>query len=195
MQPAPLTRAPALAWLMARAYAPHRVLALLAYPVALAVTLSYQLRRGVYESDDRNGMIIVARWRPGIDSVLILTGYAGLGLLVGLLSFLHPLLGPTVFLLASGLGIAGHLVLAQGQQSATPIAKDTPTSGTRWQVAALAQRPGTHLSALLLTRNVITHVVPPGDVLVAAAGTERLEQAYIRAGFTPVGRRRLYRIA
>ncbi len=165
MQPAPLTRAPALAWLMAHAYAHRRFLAVLAYPLALAVTLTYQLRRGVYETDDRNGMVIVARWRPGIDAVLaitlILTAYAGLGLLAGLLSFVHPLLEPALFLLAGALGVAGALVLAQGQQSATPIAKDTPTSGDRWQVAALAQRPGTHLSALLLTRNVIAHVAPP----------------------------------
>lgn len=198
MPPAPPHRAPALAWLMAHAYAPNRALAVLAYPLALAVTLTYQLRRGVYESADHHGMVIVARWRPGLDAVLviglILAGYAALGLLAGPLSFLHPLLGPGVFAVAGLLGVAGAFVLAQGQQSATPIARDTPHGGDRWQVAALAQRPGTRLSALLLTRHVVATVVPAGDVLVAAAGTERLEQAYIRAGFTPVGRRRLYRI-
>lgn len=199
MQLAPLTRAPVLAWLMAHAYAPNRVLALLACPVALAVILTYQLRRGVYESDDRDGMVIVARWRPGLDAVLaisiILGGYAALGLLAGLLSLIDPFLGPAIFGLAAVLGVASAVVLAQGQQSATPISKDTPTGGDRWQVAALAQRPGTRLSALLLTRQVIAHVVPPGDVLVVAAGTDRLEQAYIHAGFTPLGRRRLYRFA
>lgn len=198
MPPAPLHRAPALAWLMAHAYAPNRPLAVLAYPLALAVTLTYQLRGGVYESADHHGMVIVARWRPGLDAVLviglILTGYAALALPAWLLSFLHPLLGPGVFAVAGLLGVPGAFVLAQGQQSATPIARDTP-HGDRWQVAALAQRPGTRLSALLLTRQVIATVVPAGDVLVAAAGTERLEQAYIRAGFTPVDRRRLYRIA
>lgn len=199
MQPAPLNRAPALAWLMAYAYAPHRFLAVLAYPLALAVTLTYQLRRGVYETDDRNGMVIVARWRPGLDAVLvtglILASFAALALPAALLSLVHPLLGPGVFAVAGLLGVVGALALAQGQQSATPIAKNTPRGGDRWQVAALAQRPGTRLSALLLTRQVIATVVPAGDVLVASAGTERLEHAYIRAGFTPVGRRRLYRVA
>ena len=43
-----------------------------------------------------------------------------------------------VFLCAGGLGVAGALVLAQGEQSTTPVGKDTPSSGDRWQVAALA---------------------------------------------------------
>lgn len=61
MQPTPVTRAPALAWLMAHTYARRRFLAVLAFPIALAVTLTYQLRRGVYASDDRDGMVILAR--------------------------------------------------------------------------------------------------------------------------------------
>lgn len=199
MQPAPLTRAPALAWLMAHAHARNRPLAVLAYPIALATTLTYAFRAGVYESEDRNGMVIVARWRLGKDLLILLSviaaGVLGLVVLAAVLILVHPLLGPaTVALLATG-SAAGALVLARGQKTATPISKDTPTTGDRWQIAALAQRPGTRYSAMLLTRHVIDQVVPAGDVLVASAGDNTLEQAYIRAGFTPLGRKRLYKIA
>ena len=196
---APLARVPALAWLMAHAYARSRPRAVLAYPIALATTLTYALRGGVYESDDQNGMVIVARWRFGLD-MLTLTSVMVLGLLAlapvaVLASLVHPLLGPATYVLAGATTVAGALVLAQGQETATPIARNTPTTGDRWQIAALAQRPGTRLSAMLLTRRVIGSVVPPGDVLVVSAVTADLEQAYIRAGFTPLGRKRLYKIA
>ena len=199
MQPAPATRAPALAWLTAHAHTRNRFLAVLAYPVAFVVVLMSVARRGVYQSDHRNGMVILARWRPALEGLLLvgimlLDGMV-LCLISGLLWLVDPRLGPAVLAVAGVWIGAGAVTLAQGQQAATPISTQTPTTGERWQVAALAQRPGTRLSALLPTRQLIADVVPPGDVLVAAAGTEQLEQAYMRAGFTPVGRRRLYRVA
>lgn len=199
MRPAPLTRAHALAWLMAHAYTRNRLLAALAYPVALATTLTYTLRAAVYESDDRNGMVIVARWRLGLDLLILMSviavGVLGLFLLAAVLAFVHPLLGPaTVAVIATG-SATGAALLARGQETATPISKDTPTAGDRWQIAALAQRPGTRYSAMLLTRRVVDQVVPAGDVLVASAADDKLEQAYIRAGFTPLDRKRLYKIA
>lgn len=48
---------------------------------------------------------------------------------------------------------------------------------------------------MLLTRRVIDHVVPARDAHVASAGDDKLEHAYIRAGFARLGRKRLDKIA
>lgn len=64
----------------------------------------------------------------------------------------------------------GLTQLNAGALSMTPVGPETPP-GDRWQVAALAQRPGTRLSALLLTRRLLT-ALPRGAVAVAAAADD-----------------------
>lgn len=144
-------------------------------------------------------MVIVTRWRLCLDLLILMSvvavGAVCLVLTSAALTLIHPLLGPaTAAALAAGTA-TDALVRARGQETATPISTDAPTTGDRWQIAALAQRPGTRYSAMLLTRHVLDHVVPAGDVLVSSAGDDDLEQAYTRPGFTPLGRKRLYKIA
>lgn len=74
----------------------------------------------------------------------------------------------------------------------SPVGKETPP-GSRWLVANLAQKPGTEMSAVLLTRALI-RTVPRGSVLVATAASEPRADDYQRLGFTRGRGRRVYRV-
>ena len=72
--------------------------------------------------------------------------------------------------------------------------RETP-KGRIVALTSLAQRPGTAMSALLLTRRLIERA-RPGDILVACAASEDLAAAYERFGFTRVpGTLRVYCVA
>lgn len=60
-------------------------------------------------------------------------------------------------------------------------------------VAALAQLPGTRMTAVMLARRLIEQT-PPGSIIVAAAATDALLARYVRAGFTRGRARRVYRV-
>ncbi|GAA1975478.1 hypothetical protein GCM10009718_09450 [Isoptericola halotolerans] len=164
----------------------------------LAALAPSALTRSVYSSPDGDGMVVLARWRPALEialAVLVLVPFAALfgflGSLVfpdgGVLAVVLSAYAPVVWVLVGGavISVSGSAV------GVSPVGDETPR-GRRWQLAALAQRPGTRLSAVLLARRLVEDL-PAGDVVVAAAGDDALLDAYVRAGFTPGEGRRVYR--
>lgn len=195
--PAPIHRLFAVAWLISRAYSRNPVQAVAVMPWALFIVVPYVLRRAVYESDDRNGVVFFGRYRPILDVVLaILLTLVTMVVLTrlddvsgGRLFALHvPLLVVIAFLAYGAAGIlrgAGSLASVTGPE--------TP-SGDRYAMMALSQRPGTRLSALGLARRLIQGL-PEGSVIVAAAADEALARRYERLGFTRGEGLRVYRVA
>ncbi|GAA1188349.1 hypothetical protein [Nesterenkonia xinjiangensis] len=191
-EPAPLHRVFILSWIMARAFTRHRPGAIMAYPLSLLIVGFSALRRQLYESSDGHGMVVFGRFRllheiiAGV--LLALLFMAALVLVVG-----ND--GPMGIGLAALLWlpfIVGLWQMSAGSLSATPTGPETPV-GERWQVAALAQRPGTSMSALLLTRNLMG-TLPRGAVAVAAADDDDLLAACERFGFTRGKGRRVFRV-
>ncbi|MDO9395698.1 MAG: hypothetical protein Q7T71_04045 [Herbiconiux sp.] len=192
LRPASPLRLPALSHLMASAFAPGPAAALIATPAAMVSLLPSVLRRGLWETADRDGMVVFARYRPVLDAVLavavVALGFAaGIAVLVaagavwGVAGVLVVLL--LMLLLFGVVALGGVLLLAASLSSfSTAVGRETP-SGRRWTVMALAQRPGTRLSALLLTRRLIAGH-PAGSVVVAVAASPELAGGYERLGFT-----------
>ncbi|GAA3663375.1 hypothetical protein [Microbacterium marinilacus] len=194
-KPIPVRRLFAVSWVMSRAFTSNRFLAVLAFPTAVLSLVPYVARRTVYESPDRNGMVIFARHNLPLDIVLALPIAAGMGIVTVIVLLLGPTLGgfywAVVFVVVVGLGCgAGQFISAASLTSA--VGKETPP-GDRWAVMALSQRPGTRLSALLLTRALIKNL-PPGAVVVATAGSPELAHGYQRLGLTPGHGARLHRV-
>lgn len=194
LQPAGLSRVFSIGWLMSLGFTKGRVGAVLAYPLCLLTVAVYAPRGQVYESPDRDGMVIFGRYRLWVELV------AGALIFVAgtLIAFsLIPVVGPaTVGVVAVFFSLLLWLGIAQMGSAAmagTPVGSETP-KGDRWQTAALAQRPGTRFSALLLTRQLIDSL-PTGDIAVAAAADDRLLHAYEKFGFTAGKSRRVYRVA
>lgn len=190
--PAPTCRLFALAWLMSEAFTKHQPGAILAYPVCLLTVGIYLPRKQVYETADGNGMVIFGRFRirneVGAAALLFLAVMAAVVLL-------GTTIGPWGISLTTLVWAPFALGLTQlnsGALSMTPVGPETPP-GARWQVAALAQRPGTRLSALLLTRRLLA-TLPRGAVAVAAAADDRLLDAYERFGFIRGKAKRVYLI-
>lgn len=193
-RPAGLSRVFSIAWLMSLAFTKGRVRAGLAYPLCLFIGTIYAPRGQVYESPDGNGMVIFGPYRLWVELVAGALIFVA-AMLVGFL--LIPVLGPAtmgvvsvVCSLALGLGIAQ---MGSGAMAATPVGSETP-KGDRWQAAALAQRPGTRFSALLLTKQLMDSL-PTGAIVVAAAADDRLLRAYQQFGFTAGKSKRVYRVA
>lgn len=188
--PAPLRRAFALAWLMSQAFTKHQPGAILAYPVCLLTVGIYLPRRQVYETGDGTGMVIFGRFRirnevgaAGLLCLAVLAAVALLGVTVG----------PWGISLANLVWLPfalGLTQLNQGALSMTPVGPETPT-GDRWQIAALAQRPDTRLTALLLARKLLGSL-PSETIVVAAAADDRLRAAYERCGFARGKAKRVY---
>ncbi|WP_314038311.1 hypothetical protein [Dietzia sp. CH92] len=194
-RPAPVRRGGALAWLLARAFTGGRVAAALATPAALLILVPYLLRRAVYESDDRNGMVLFCRHRPVVDVVLVLVVGALLLTFGSLVELVLPdgWRGGLVFAgLVFGAVALGAVLMSRGMPLVDVVGPETP-AGPRWALMGLAQRPGTRYSALLLTRRLLRGL-RPGDVVVAAAADERLAEAYERFGFTRTRHRRVHRV-
>lgn len=181
--PAAFWRVFALDWLMSRAFTPNRAVAVMASPVAVISLMPYTLRHVVYESPDRDGMVILARHRPWLDVLLALpfAVVAGAGMLVFLVV---ALLVPWSFLLIMGVFAAlvwGSVAMMSGASFSRAVGAETP-AGTRWGMMSLAQRPGTTMSALVLTRQLL-RTLPAGAVVVAVDGSDALADGYARMGF------------
>lgn len=120
-RPAGLSRVFSIAWLMSLTFTKSRVGAVLAYPLCLLIVAVYAPRGQVYESPDRNGMVIFGRYRLWVE---LLAG-ALIFVAAMLIGFsLIPVLGPAtlgvvsvVFSLVLGLGIAQ---MGSGAMAATP---------------------------------------------------------------------------
>lgn len=188
------------AWIMARAFSPNRVVAACAYPWAVLSILPGTIRRGLYLDDTRTGMVLLYRSRLLLDLLLITP-------LILVVAIAYPtLVLPTAItvlgvpgtliahLLAFGVAITGLVPLMPGSgASMLPWGKETPT-GQRWEIAGLAQLPGTRLTATQLAHHALATVPPPGAVIVATAGTQALQERYVRAGFTVGPQRRVHRV-
>lgn len=191
--PARLRRLFALAWLMSQAFTKHQPGAILAYPVTLLTVGIYLPRRQVYETEDGTGMVIFGRFRISNElsaAALVFLAFLGVAVLTGVTIGPWGLNVTALLWLPFALGLAQ---LESGALSMTPVGPETPR-GERWQVAALAQRPDTRLSAVLLTRRLLGSL-PSGAVAVAAAADDRLLEAYQRLGFTKGKRKRVYLVA
>ncbi|MCS5724154.1 hypothetical protein N1028_06010 [Herbiconiux sp. CPCC 203407] len=176
---------------MAEAFTDSRPAAVLATPAAVVSLAPYALRGVLWEAADGDGMVLFGRHRAALDAALavglVLTGSViGIGVLVLIASAAGPvglLVALAILLVLFGLVGIGGLLLLSASPSAltTTVGRETP-GGHRWSAVALAQRPGTRLSALLLARSLVARV-PAGDVVVAVAGTPELAAGYERLGF------------
>lgn len=192
-----LARVPQMAWLMSQAYARSRPLAVLAWVTAFGSLVPYAVRGGLYWSWDRDGMVVIAPWRPWLDTILsvvtLVVIAAPIGIAGAIISDLTGMPGQILIVAIAVVIGSGAAVLSSGELSGFPIGAETPP-GERWQVAALAQRPGTRNSALALTREVINITLPPGSVVTAVARNEKLRESYIRLGFHAGKKGRLWLI-
>ena len=103
------------------------------------------------------------------------------------------LLGMLGMLVYAALLVGAVIALVQpGGTTLSASGPETP-KGDRWMVAALAQLPGTRMTAVMLARRLIEQA-PPGSIIVAAAATDALLARYVRAGFTAGRARRVYRV-
>lgn len=179
-----------MGWLMSRAFARNGVMAVLAYPLAVLTLVPYAGRRQLYRTDDGDGAVVFGPYRPAADAVLAVL----LVLPIFAAQWLLPMwIGP-----GFGLGLGAVLVIlvvagvvALGGSTLTlPAGPETP-KGDRWQVAGLAQRPGTRLSALQLALR-LRETVPSGAILVAVAANDRLLTGYKRLGFSEGRQQRVY---
>ncbi|MDZ5077888.1 hypothetical protein [Nesterenkonia sp. HG001] len=177
---------------MATAFAKTRTSAVLAAPLAVLMLVPYALRGQLYETPQGDGMVIFGRYRLWAEFVIVAVLMVPLFVLYIWLLNTHGIGWATTYwaaLMALLLGAA--VALGQGSMS-LPTGRETPR-GKRWQVAALAQRPGTRLSAVQLARR-LGEALPPGTVLVAAAASDDLVRRYERLGFTEGKKRRVYRV-
>lgn len=178
---------------MCRAFAPNRLLAVLAYPLGLLILIPYAVRRQLFETADRNGMVVFGRFSMVKDTVILAVVMSPLLVLNAWAPIAwSPLSGLVVLLVVTGLLLVGFLVLGSSSMG-VPVGRETP-KGDRYQIAALAQRPGTRLSAMQLALR-LRDSLPVGAVLVAVADNDRLLESYLRLGFTRGRGRRVHWIA
>ncbi|MDO5628520.1 MAG: hypothetical protein Q4G43_09390 [Mobilicoccus sp.] len=196
-RPAALTQIPRAAWVMARAFTPHPLLAVVTVPVLFMVAWVYGVRRALYLDATRTGVVAIARHRPVLDAVLIapMAGAGGVafGVLGSALVFGGETNVATAVVALAGLwfavGIAVLIARSPGSMTST-VGPETPRENLH-TVMAMSQLPGTRLTALLLARRVVEGL-PPGTVVAAVAGDDRLARAYARLGFTPGKERRCH---
>jgi hypothetical protein len=178
-------RALSLAWLISLAFECNRACAILTYPIHLISTLASVFRRGIYESGDRNGVVVILKKNFFSEIVATLLAYilAMVAVVaVALLAFLIWM--PLGFLVLSVAGlwlVAGALVTVCHSRTFSSVGKETPRGKGRWGVSSLAQRPGTSFSAVQLAMRIIPKVVPEGHVLVAAAADTKLQKKYVKS--------------
>lgn len=181
---------------MARAFTPHSALALLAFPWTFMSILPGMLRGGLYLDPSRTGMVMLYRSSMLLDVVIatpfVLVCFVLLGLARAVLALALPGVAATlaVFVVA----VAGALFLIpRGGGSVVPWGPETP-KGPRWEIAGLAQLPGTRLTAIQLALRALETVPPRGAVVVATANTELLYRQYQRFGFTGGLSRRVHKV-
>lgn len=195
-RPAEFRRLLPLAWLSARAFTANRLAAGLVVPCMVFLLAPYMVRGAVFESCDHHGLVVVARHRPALSQTLTCTLVllAIAPLVPAYVAVLGTPQGPLILMAAEVLALASLWPLTrllQVQPSRT-VGPETPT-GTRYEIANLAQCPGTRMSAILLAKELISSL-PEGSILVAAARNDELLKKYVRVGFTQGEERRVYRV-
>src|SRR5699024_6432685 len=83
--------------------------------------------------------------------------------------------------------------LPRGEGSLRPWGPETPP-GPRWEIAGLAQLPGTRLTAIQLAIAAMDRIPPAGAVLVATAGSDKLLRQYRAYGFTTGPKHRVHKV-
>lgn len=155
---------------MASAFAKNRLQQISAIPWVVLTAIPFVLRGTVYQSEDKNGVVIFGPHRPGLD--------LGISLIVTLLFLPVIALVPVTFisllitilvtgvwsatqltiLMVSGVLLCGSIYGAgaflQGSPADGVTGGETP-AGERYAIMGLAQRDGTTLSALLLARALV----------------------------------------
>ncbi|WP_146080129.1 hypothetical protein [Pseudoclavibacter sp. RFBG4] len=195
-RPSTVRDLPRAAWISARASTPNVPLAVLSVPIYAFSILPMTLRGGLYLDRTRTGTVLFERRMPILDGfVVALVTIAAFVLWVSCILVFDA---TTVLLLGFSIYavLLAGAVIALVQPGGTTLSASGPETpkGDRWMVAALAQLPGTRLTAVMLARRLIEHA-PAGSVLVAAAATDALLERYVRAGFTAGRARRVYRLA
>lgn len=181
----------ALAWLMSRAFSSNSVMAVLAFPLALLTLVPYATRRQLYETQDRNGMVVFGRLSTVTDVAILIVLILPVCILLGfVISAVDPVPALVIGLVVLILFIFGLIGLSDGVPNTKLVDRTTP-KGPRIQVAALAQRPGTRLSALQLALQ-LRDSAPSGSVLVAVAANDRLLHGYQRLEFSRGTARRVH---
>ncbi len=197
MTPRPSYRIDRAAWIMARAFTPHLVLAPLALPWTFLSVIPGMLRRGLYLDPSRTGMVMLYPSSP-VSDVLVLfpimlvafAAYFAAASAVSSLAGWLALLVPTATLVV----LIGLLfLLPRGGGSLVPWGPETP-EGQRWEIAGLAQLPGTRLTGIQLALRALDTVPPPGAVVVATANSADLYRQYQAFGFTGGPKHRVHRV-
>lgn len=194
-RPSTLRDLPRAAWISARASTPNTPLAVLSVPIYAFSIVPMTLRGGLYLDASRTGTVLFARRRPILDGVVVgLVTAAAFALWVAGILLFDTMLVLLLGMLAYAALLIGA-VIALVQPGGTTLSASGPETpkGERWMVAALAQLPGTRMTAVMLARRLIEQA-PPGSILVAAAATDALHERYVRAGFTAGRARRVYRL-
>lgn len=154
------------------------------------------LRGGLYLDPSRTGMVMLYRSMLLVDVLIavpiVFAYFAVAGVAFAGLSALVPTMiaAGIVFVLAAA-GVV--FLIPRGGGSAVPWGPETP-KGPRWEIAGLAQLPGTRLTAIQLALRVLETVPPRGSVVVATANTEQLYRQYQRFGFTGGQSRRVHKV-
>lgn len=178
---------------MSLAYTKSKPAALIAYPLCALTLAAYACRGQLFESRDGHGLVIFGRYRLWAELVTGIAMVAAMWLIgVVLAVAVGPLVTGAMATIIGTVLIGGLICLGSGM-SANPTGAETP-KGHRWQLAALAQRPDTRLSALQLSRSLVESA-PPGVVIIAEAADDRLLSAYERLGFIRGRKRRVYKLA
>lgn len=201
LRPHPSRQVLRAGWIMARAFTPHQGWAVLAFPWTLLAVLPATVRGGLFLDATRTGMVVLSPINLTLDLLVLLPviGTVTAGATVGflLVTTVCPGAVPALLVLAALLvvaSLAGALVLSPGRGgSVVPFGPETPP-GPRWEIAGLAQLPGTRLTALQTARRVLATVPPAGAVVVAAANTPAQFRQYQRFGFTGGQQCRVYRV-
>lgn len=196
MSPSPSFRWWRGAWIMARAFAPNMALALLALPWTLLMVLPGMLRKGLFIDRTGTGMVMLYRSRMLLDTLILIPPVLVVAIItpVVVMTVLPASWGPYVFGAGLLALIAGFVpLLPRRGGSVSPWGPETP-KGERWEIAGLAQLPGTRLTAIQLALRALDTIPPAGAVVVAAANSDRLFDQYQRFGFTSGKKRRVYRI-
>lgn len=112
-KPAPPHRLISVAWVIALANSKNRIQAVAAMAWSLFMVVTYALRRAVYESDDKDGVVFFGRHRPVLDVMLVIPLGLGTMFLLDRASRGYLLELPLPVLLAVvaflGYGMAGFL--------------------------------------------------------------------------------------
>ena len=195
-QRCPAAQFPRAAWIMARAFTPSHAIAVLAYPLVVCALIPIFLRKGLFIDGTRTGIVTACRRRHALDIaiavpvvvVVFLAGWLILRLILTDSGAFYVLLAACVLMwFAAATTFSSRQKV--GKQKVPEL-----RGKELWEIANLAQMPGTKETALLLAREVIS-TIPPGTVIVTTPRSERLRKAYDHFGFEPGPGRQMHMIA